>query len=589
MSSRFYEFGPFRVDAMKRRLLCQGEVVSLTPKVFETLLVFVQNSGTVLGKDDLMQLIWPDTVVEEANLTQNVSVLRRVLGESAEQRKYVITIPGRGYRFVADVREMEDEDGDFIVEKRTRSRIIVEDVVETLAPAKTICVLPFKLLGATNGDEYLGVGIADALITKLGNISKIIVRPTSAVLKYALSDQDPVLAGRELRVEAVLEGSIQRHRDRIRVTAQFVSVCDAETLWAGKFDEVFTDIFSIEDRVSEQIMRALMLRLTGEEQKRLTKHHTESAEAYQLYLKGLYFANKMTKQTALKAIEHFTRAIELDPNYALAYAGLADSYACLSYLYISPNEAMPKARAAAEKAIEIDEGVGEAHYALAQVKMRHDWDWYRCEKEFKRAIELSPNHALAHTWYGFFLTAMGRFDEAISQQKLAIEIDPLSLFTYSAMGWSLYFEGDYDGAVEHFSKALDLDPTFHNAYWGLGWSYIWKQQYEESIAHFEKLLSISGGAEIIGGLGHAKAKAGRKQEALELIAKLQELSQQHYVSPFYIALIYSGLGDKDNTIKLLYRAYEDRFDWLVQIKVDPAWDFLSSEPRFTELLARIGV
>jgi TolB-like protein len=342
--SRIYEFGPFRIDAHKRRLLRDGETVAVTPKAFETLLALVENSGKLLDKDDLMNLVWPDTVVEEANLTQNVSVLRRALGESSNERKYIVTVPGRGYRFIADVKELFDEEGDLILARRTRSRVVIEDVIETEIPSKSLCVLPFKSLSAEASDDYLGLGIADALITKLSNIRQIVVRPTSAVLRYADMSHDPVAVGRELKVESVLEGSIRRDSDRIRVTVQLVNVRDEAPLWADRFDEMFTDIFSVEDRISEQVARALVLKITGEEQKQLTKRQTENAEAYQNYLKGLYYTNKATSNGAMKGIEHYNRAIELDPNYALAYAGLAESYTWLSHLCLPPGEAMPRAR-----------------------------------------------------------------------------------------------------------------------------------------------------------------------------------------------------------------------------------------------------
>jgi DNA-binding winged helix-turn-helix (wHTH) protein/tetratricopeptide (TPR) repeat protein len=588
MTSRFYEFGPFRIDAQKRRLLRGDEALSLTPKAFETLLALVQNSGVVLDKDDLMRMIWPDTAVEEANLTQNVSVLRKVLGESSADRQYIVTVPGRGYRFVADVIEAGDTSSDLIVERRTRSRLVIEDVSESASQAEAICVLPFRSLGA-GGDDYLGLGIADALITRLGNVSRIIVRPTSAILKYVGSSHSPLLAGRDLGVESVLEGSIRRDRDRLRVTAQLVSVRDEAPLWAGKFDELFTDIFTVEDRISEQITRALTLKLTGEEHRRLVKHHTESAEAYQAYLKGLYFASRATAESCLRAIEYLGRAIELDADYALAYACLADSYTWLSHLYMRPQEAMLKAKEAALKALEIDCDLGEAHYALALVKMYHDWDWAGAEARFKRAIGLNPNHAMAHTLYSFYLTAMGRFDEAEAENRLAERIDPLSLLGYTMCGWSLYFSRDFDGAIERFKAATELDASFHNARWGLGWAYIWKGSFDESVENFEKAMTISGGgAEIIAGLAHAKARSGSQAEALGLLAELEELASHRYVPPFYLALVYAGLGDKDKAFEFLDRACDERFEWMLQFKVDPVWDFLRSDARYPDLLRRIG-
>jgi DNA-binding winged helix-turn-helix (wHTH) protein/TolB-like protein/Tfp pilus assembly protein PilF len=588
MSDCFYLFGPFRIDTRKRRLLRDGEIVPLTSRTFDTLLAFAQNSGRVLDKDDLMQMIWPNTIVEEANLTQNVSVLRKALGDNSGDSKYIVTIPGRGYRFIADVKTLMGEDN-FIVERRTRARLVVEDIIESEFQAKTLCVLPFKSFG-TKGDEYLGLGIADALITRLGNIKQIVVRPTSAILKYASVSHDPILVGQELRADAVLEGSIQHQGDRLRVTAQLVSVQAQAPIWAGKLDERFTDIFTVEDRISEQIARALMLTLTGEEQRRLTQHHTESARAYQCYLKGVYFANKATAAGALKAIEHFNRAIGYDCEYALAYAAMADAYTWLSHFHISPAEAMPKAREAAVTALELDDTLAEAHYMLALIKMWYDWDLTGAEKRFRRAIELNPNHAMAHTWYGFYLTAMGRFGEAQIESGLAEEIDPLSLVTYGMTGWSLYMMREYERAIEQFGKAVEMDPSFHTARWGLGWCYIWTGQLAESLSQFEQAKVFSGGgAEAIAGLGHACAKAGKIQEAQKLLDELQDLSRQRYISPFYIALLYAGLEDKERTLEYLQKACEHRAEWMIHIKVDPVWDFLHSDNRFVDLQKRIGL
>lgn len=388
----------------------------------------------------------------------------------------------------------------------------------------------------------------------------------------------------------MLEGSIRRQRDRIRVTAQLVSVRNEAPLWAGKFDELFTDIFNIEDRISEQLTRALMLKLTGEEIERLTKRHTESADAYQSYLKGTYFACKGTAEGARKAIDHFNSAIESDPRYALAFAGLADAYTWLSHFSHAPREIMPKAREASLKALELDATLCEAHYALAMVKMWYDWEWPSVEERFRRAIELNPNHAMARTWFAFYLTAMGRFDEALAELRLAQEVDPLSLLTYSFTGWQLYMMRRYDEAIAQFEKALEMDSTFHSAWWGMGWANIWKGEYEASIRCFEKARALAvGGAEIIAGLGHAKAKAGNVREAEELLDDLQRLSQREYVSPFYVALLYAGLGDKDRTLEALHKAYEDRFEWTICINVDPVWDFVRPDPRFMELLKRLNL
>ena len=429
LTSETYEFDQFRIDAKHRFLMRDGEVLQLKPKVFDTLMVLIESAGRIVTKDELMQAVWGSTIVEENNLTHNISVLRKVLGENRGDHRYVLTIPGRGYRFVADVKSLNGESTDLVMAKFTRSKILIEDetqiddtadrrseavtanwrpvrtrmstglivlatvVISCLAyvylpnlnkrnePAgisavRTLAVLPFKAIGAGGDDEYLQVGIVDALITRLSHVRRIAVKPTGAVRKYTAADQDPVTAGRELGVDAVLNGSVQKAGDRIRVVVQLVNVRDGSALWGETFDEKLADIFTVQDRISEHVSAALTLTLSKAEKDRLTRRETSSPEAYQLYLKGRYYWNKRTQETAKKAIEYFQQSIDLDPNYALAHAGLADSYIILGvYSGLPPQEAFTKAKAMAQKALQLDESLAEAHTALAYVKFRYEWDW----------------------------------------------------------------------------------------------------------------------------------------------------------------------------------------------------------------------
>jgi DNA-binding winged helix-turn-helix (wHTH) protein len=350
-TTSLFEFGPFRLDTVRRLLLQDQAVVALPPKAFDTLLVLVENCDRVLEKSELMSVVWPNSFVEEANLTQTVSILRKALGERAGEHRYIVTVPGRGYRFVASVKQLAG--AALIIERHTRSQAVIEGESEANKPPRTIAVLPFKPLGAGAADEYLGLGLADSLVTRLSNMRQIIVRPTSSILKYTGALQDPVAAGRELKVEAVLDASIRRSSDRIRVTVQLVSVRDEVSLWAGTFDERFTDIFALEDSISSQVVDALMLKLSGEEREQLAKHHTENAAAYELYLKGRYYWNKRTIEGTKKGVECFAQAIAIDQNYARAYAGLADCYTKLGDVGITsipPKEAFSKAKAAAARA-----------------------------------------------------------------------------------------------------------------------------------------------------------------------------------------------------------------------------------------------
>ncbi|PYQ05375.1 MAG: hypothetical protein DMF82_08645, partial [Acidobacteria bacterium] len=368
-----YDFGPFRLDPPKRLLLREGRPLALTPRAFDILVVLIENRGRVVDKDELMRLVWADVVVEEANLTQSVFTLRKLLGDGPHEHRYIATVPRRGYQFVADVCETHPA-----WPPSTRPD----------SPARSLAVLPFAALGR-EVDEYMGLGLADALITRMGNIRQIVVRPTSAVRPYVGRATDPVSAGRRLGVDMVLEGSIQRAAGRIRVTVQLVSVDAGASVWGQCFDESLTDIFSIEDSISTRLATALVSSLTAEEKQRLHQRYTQDHEAYDAYLRGRHQWNTRTENGLRKALQQFERAVERDPAYALAHAGLADCYTLLGsagYAMLPPREALARARAAAVRALEIDPDLAEAHTSLALVKFRLDWDWRDAESEFRRAI-----------------------------------------------------------------------------------------------------------------------------------------------------------------------------------------------------------
>jgi eukaryotic-like serine/threonine-protein kinase len=455
---------------------------------------------------------------------------------------------------------------------------------------RSIAVLPFRILGVNDEDEYLGLGLADALITRLGNVRQLVIRPTSAVLKYTAPNQDLAAIGRELKVDSVLEGSVRRAGDRIRVTAQLVSLEGVAPLWTGKFDEKFTDALAVEDSISKSVAEALVIRLTSEQKKLFTRRYTSNVEAYQLYLKGRYYWNKRTKEEMRKAIEHFQQVIDLDPNYALAYAGLADCFTMIS-IYASgvlPKEIFPKAKAAAMKALEIDDTLAEAHTSLGFVRMCYDWDFPEAEREFKRAIEINPNFATAHEWYGLFLMLMGRFDEARAEIELALHSDPLSIAINLRVGWPPFLMHRYDEAIEHFRKVIDMEPNYWLAHVCLGQVYERKSMYEEALEEIQRARSLNSLNSILGDLGHAYARSGRRAEAEKVLGELKEISKQSYVSPYFIALIYTGLEENDLAFEWLEKAMEDRSEWMLWLKVHPYFDSLCTDPRFTDLLRRIG-
>jgi len=455
------------------------------------------------------------------------------------------------------------------------------------APIKSIAVLPFKPLVAESRDELLEMGMADTLITRLSNIRQVIVRPMSAVRKYTELEQDAVAVGREQRVDAILEGRIQRSGDKVRVTVRLVKVADEEVLWAGQFDEKFTDIFAVQDSISERVAAALALKLTGEEQKRLTKRYTDNTVAYQLYLKGRYNWNKTTEEGLKKAIDFFNQAIEKDPSYALAYAGLADAYTSLDwYGVLSTKEANPRAKAAAIKALEIDETLAEAHASLAAVR-QYEWDWAGAEREYQRAIGLNPNYAVAHQWYGVYLAYMGRMDEGIAEMTRAQELDPLSLAINAQLGFLFYLARRYDQAIEQCQRTLEMEPGYEEARIYLAWIYVQKGMYEEAIAQYQKLKGDI--PDVLAMLGAAYAVSGQRGKARDVLAELKEISQRRYVPPVFVAAIYTGLGDKDQAFAWLEKAYEDRDESFVGLKVLPLFDPLRSDQRFADLLRRMGL
>lgn len=644
-----YEFGTFRLDVTEYLLLRAGERVPLSEKAFETLLVLVRNSGQLVSKEQLMQEVWPDTLVEGNNLDKSICALRHALGEKPAERKFIETVRRRGYRFVAEVKELnsqapevraplletlaagtlhppasgqsqvaEDaplwsravdsfEPANERVRKSDGGRFYLALAAVGLlvlalafllyssrakstvnAPVKTIAVLPFKSLSQDENDEYLGLGMTDALITRLGHVKQLTVRPTSSVRKYATMPTDPVTAGKELNVEAVLEGSIQRLDQRLRVTVQLISISDGRHLWSDKFDAESKDIFTLQDSISERLAEALALELTGAERELLVKRYTENSAAYKLYLQGRYHWNKRTPEGFQKSREYFTQAIQQDPNYALAYAGLADSYNMLGeYTVVEPGEAFPKARAAAEKALSLDEKLAEAHTSLALVGLYYDWDFPSAEREFQRALELNPGYATAHQWYGELLMVTGRFDESLREMRRALELDPLSLIGNTALGYALWHAHRYDEAIEQLRKTLEMEPNFPPAVSYLGMSYEQKGMTEEAVKlDLQVRVSHGDSPAQLAALKEAYARSGYKGYWRARVA--QDQAQGKYVAPIYIALMHALNGEREQALSWLEKAYQERSSWMPHLRVDPRFDMLRSDPRFQALLQRIG-
>lgn len=623
------EFGPFRLDRAERVLLRDGQPVPLTLKAFDVLLMLIESSGHIVEKDELMNRVWAGSFVEEGNLKVTVSMLRKALGEDQGSKKYIETVPRRGYRFVAEVKPVPDSI-ELVVHERTRETLTIEETAVRLAPRiwrsrlflvaalltvlitlggyllfrnrtqslpaavsdppiKSIVVLPFKPMVEAGRDEILEMGMADTLITKLDNIKEVTVRPMSAVRKYTSLEQDPLQAGQEQKVDAVLDGNIQKTNERVRVTVRLFRVSDGQTLWADKFDEYLADIFTLQDSISERVAGALAVRLTSQEKEVLTRHYTRNTKSYQLYLMGRYYWGKRTEEGLKKGVEYFQQAIEKDTRHALAYADLAASYKMMPYYgVLPPSEAHPKAKEAATKALEIDETLAEAHAARAMILECSDWDWSAAEREFKRTIELKPNYAAAHHWYGLFLERMGRLEESKIEMSRALELDPVSLIINKNVGDPCYYKRDYDQAIEQYQKTLELDPNFSLARLWLGQSHEQKGMYEKAIVEFQKARLTDDNPALLGALGHAYAVSGNRGAAEKIIKALKSPSKR-YVAPCHIATIYVGLQKKDEAFQWLERAYQGRDEWLLYLKIDPRLDSLRSDPRFRDLLRRMNL
>ncbi len=463
----------------------------------------------------------------------------------------------------------------------------------TTVESKSIAVLPFVNISADPENEYFSDGMTEELINALTKVEGLHVASRTSAFAFKGQHQDIRKVGEQLNVSTVLEGSVRKAGNKLRITAQLINVADGYHLWSETFEREMKDVFAIQDEISRAIVNALKVKLTGKENAPIVNLYTENLEAYNLYLQGRYFWNRRTEEGLKRAIEYFEQAIEKDQKYALAYAGLADCYNLLgAYSVLPPKESVPRAKTAAAKALTIDNTLAEAHEALAHVRMLYDWNWSDAERDFKQAIELNANYATARQRYAIYLTAMGRFDEAIVEIKRAKELDPISLIINTDVGLMFYLKRQYDEAIEQYLKTLEIDSSFSVAHFALGLAYEQKDQFPEAIAEFQKAITLSGGSTImLAALGHAYAVAGKRAEAEKVFTELKALSKRRYVSPYSIATIYVGLGEKEQAFIWLQKAFEERSIWQIHLhlKVDPRLDSLHSDPRFTALLKKIGL
>ncbi|HWB99812.1 MAG TPA: winged helix-turn-helix domain-containing protein [Bryobacteraceae bacterium] len=626
-----YEFGDFRLDAARRLVTQLEQPLRLNSKAFETLLVLVRNRRRVVSKDELMQTLWPDTFVEEVNLAQNISAIRKALGETPGENRYIATIPGKGYQFVCQVDEIGAEREGATAEPsppmaptselaairpsptvlaRPGARWITWATIgpvlvlgaagiwwfrhgaatdAAMATPHSVAVLPFQPLAGGSDEEHLGLGMADAVITRLSNIRQLPVRPTDVVIRYGDPAVDPLKAAREMGVDTVLTGRLQKSGDRVRVTVQLVRVADGRPLWAQTFDDQYTSIFQVEDSISEKVAQALALNLGASEKLQLQRHYTDNIDAYRNYLMGRYQEFTFTRDGMNKAIDYFNRAISEDPGYALAYAGLADAWTTESDWLISPREAMPKADAAARKALAFDDQLAEAHGALAHALL-HEWKLADSNREFQTALALNPGNVSTYFAYGEYLASVGKADEAIAQGKKALAIDPLSPEINSFLPWDYYLKRDYGNCLASAQRAIQMFPDFWLPHMTAGICYSFSGEYDSGIREFSKALAMNPDSTFAqAGIAMCLAKAGRRAEALRALDRLQAMKDHTYVSPSYVSLVYLTLGDRDAEYAWLEKAYDDRAEFLLWLTVDPIYDGEQKDPRFQAMVRKVGL
>lgn len=615
-NQHFYEFGPFRLEPSKRRLLRDGEAIRLTPKAFDLLLVLVEESGRTVEKEMLLERVWAGTFVEENNLNQNITALRKSLGDSRQESQYIATIPGVGYRFVASVTKKEftqrrAEDAKDAKEVRAPKRLaryaplmLVPLVLAGLGYAwytrekprpavSSIIVLPLANLSGDAAEEYFADGMTDALIGDLAQIGGLHVMSRTSSMHYKGTNKSlPQIAG-EINVDAVVEGTVQRSGDRVVVRAQLIHAATDRHLWVQTYTRELRDVLDLQSEIAQAIAREVQIQLTPAQQARLTARRPVQPKAYDDYLQGRYlYWNRRTEENLNKAIELFQNAIKEDASYAPAYVGLADCYNALSVVQIGalpPIEGRRRAEEAATKALELDSGLAEAYTALGFIN-HYNWNWNAAEQHFKRALDLNPSYANAHNFYASYLMSRGRVDESIAASDRARELDPFSLAISAQRGFLLENARRYGEAIEQLRAVIAMDPNHYQAYWVLGHTYASNNQLDEAIVAAEKAVELSERAPgALGMLGLTYGLAGRKADATKILDELLELNKIRYVTPAALVNVYIGLGDKDQTFVWLEKAYEERSNYIAYLKVLPILDSIRSDAKFAALINKVGL
>jgi DNA-binding winged helix-turn-helix (wHTH) protein/Flp pilus assembly protein TadD len=570
-----YEFGDFRVDSGRRILFRDADQVPLTPKVFDTLVLLIENHGQVLDKKDLMSAIWPDTVVEENNLNQNVSTLRRIFGETRGENRYIATVPGKGYCFTAEVR------------------ISQATTPEEALTHFRIGVLPFENLGAGPDRDYLADGFTEETIATIGQIdpNHFSVIGRTSVMSYKRTTKTLAEIGRELDASYLIESSLRAEGDRLRITSKLIRVRDQLQIWSASYDSEPSSLLTFQRELGTAIAEQVRLRLSPARLNALANRQTENPEAYDLYLRGRFYWNQFTALTTRRAIEYFTRATSIDPNYALAWSGLADAFSSSPITGdADPLIMLPRARDAATNAVRSDPELAEAQASLGFFQFWLGWDWLAAEAAFRKALALDPNYAFAHRMLGIVLSHLCRHEEALASIRRARELDPLSAMNRALSSQIAFAAGDLPNAIHFAREAIVLDPEFWIGHFQLAQAYAHLQQYDLAKESLNQANRYSAGnSKALSLRGYLLAKTGSTSEATEVIETLNAISRERFVPPYAQALIHAGLGQTDSALNLLERASEVHDVHLAFLPVDPKWDLLRTEARFTEMSDRFGI
>ncbi|MGB7209108.1 MAG: winged helix-turn-helix domain-containing protein [Pyrinomonadaceae bacterium] len=631
---RIYSFDNFHLDIDNRQLRRDDKPVSLSAKAFDLLHTLLENNGRLVEKDELFNSVWSDQIVEESNLTVHMSQIRKALGENKNNPRYIETVPGYGYRFVGEL--LGDEEDEIVIETHTISKMTIEQEGEDVSvprlnlPEKrgpnlnwlafaglaiivvaagawflgrssptagsvtgnsrainSIAVLPFQFVNGETQNDGLELGLAESLINRLSGLKNVSIRPIAAVKKYARENRDLTGIGEGLKVDSILEGNIQREGNRIRLTIRLLNAKNGTTIWNEQIDENFADIFAVQDKISNRVANSLQIALSDAEKQQLAKAYTQNIEAYKKYLIARHNWNKRNTEGFLESIKFFNQAIDLDPTFALAFAGLADTYLLVGLYSVEPtSDAFPKARAAAEKALNIDPDLAEAYVSLAMVENLFQYDWKKAEEHFRRALELRPSYSTGHHWFGLFLAMHDRTGEALNHLSQAKELDPLSSSINTDLAFAYYLANQTDKSIEQLNKTLRSDPNFANAHNLLGMNYVAEKRFDAAILEFEKASQLSDGRLGSTELVWANGFSGDKAKAPQLLAAFPKDKK---ISPFDMAVIFTSLGEKEKAIEYLNQAYEKRDPLIVPIKVYPPFESLRSEAGFVELLRKMNL